>query len=117
MGSFGGLYAILIAVIDPVVESTSGVMVAQAILNFVMKMSLNELWSQINMLQLIVILPIINLSFPEIVLKFCEKLTVITSFEIIDPSILTNGIFGEESFSEILHEPLTERYALLKFED
>jgi hypothetical protein len=64
-----------------------------------------------------VILPIINLSFPEITMIFCESLTVITAFEIVDPSILTNGLFGEESFSDAFHEPINKRFSAIKFED
>lgn len=63
------------------------------VLNLLFSMSLDLLWSMINALQIIVFLPLFNVSFTAIVTTLSNALIVITNFTVIPYEFLNDFFF------------------------
>lgn len=80
-----------------------------------MASSLQQLWGTLNILQLMLHTPLLNIQLTEMVFTFCAGMVQIVNFQIFSAEPLTNLIFGEKNFAPEALTPLNERFDLLGY--
>ena len=72
--------------------SSFGLLAGNAILNMILKGSLQHVWSLINTLQVIIFAPLINIQFPGNAFMFFEKMFQVAIFEVLPSKQLLSDI-------------------------
>ncbi len=93
---------------EAMVFTMSSIMSSNFVINILMSSSLQELWGQLNVLQLVLFTPLLNLLLPMNVQVLCGALISITTFDILDSQSITNYIFGADNFNPDSLTPLSE---------
>jgi hypothetical protein len=57
------------------------------------------LWGTINIMQLVLHIPLINVILPDSAYLLCASLLSLMNFELYDPSDLNNYILGDDSLT------------------
>ncbi len=74
-------------------------MSANFAINLVMSTSLQKMWGNLNVLQLVVATPMLQVNLPTNVYALCEALLSVTQFQLFDSTSLTNWVFGTDKFA------------------
>jgi hypothetical protein len=69
------------------------------ILSIVLNASLGMLWTLMNALQIIVHIPLINVSFPQNALKISLYFMAVANFDIVPHEMINNMLFNFDSFA------------------
>ncbi len=91
------------------------IMTANFVINVMMASSLQQLWGTLNILQLILHTPLLQIQISKFVFDFCSGLVSIANFQIFSAEPLTNIIFGKDSFSPDSMDPINDRFNLLGY--
>ena len=75
--------------------SSFGLLAGNAILNMILKGSLQHVWSLINTLQVIIFAPLINIQFPGNAFMFFEKMFQVAIFEVLPSKQLLSDILPD----------------------
>ena len=67
-------------------------------------------------MQILVLIPITQVEFPESALKLISILIKICNFEIVDSENITDFVFGNTNFNKEMLTPLSSKYNLVKKE-
>ncbi len=67
------------------------------------------MWGNLNVLQLVVATPLLQVNLPQNVFTLCEALLSVTQFQLFDSTSITDKIFGSKNFAPKTLEPLNER--------
>jgi hypothetical protein len=90
-------------------------MTANFVINVLMASSMQQLWGTLNILQLILHTPLLQIQLTNLVYDFCGGLVQIVNFQIITAAPLTSIIFGKDNFSPEAINPLNDRFNLLGY--
>ena len=94
----------------------SSVLTGSVVLNILMASSMNELWGQMNILQMIIAIPLMEVDMPENSLQLWSGIIEFATFDVLPSADITNFIFGEEAFSPETLEPLNQKFMLLAYD-
>ena len=98
---------------DGMIQTTSsavtGVITFSFFTNIIMAVSLQQLWSMINVMQLLLATPLINILFSPNVYNFCDSLLRVMNFDIYDTDQVNQYLFGDQLHSETLEIEEEER--------
>ena len=93
----------------------TGIMTSNFVLNILIAQSMQKLWSQLNILKLIVHTPLLQIVLPPNTNTLFGVLISVCSFDFLQSEAITDGIFGRENFSEVSLEPFNERLSILSY--
>lgn len=80
--------------LGPASSTVNTIMYSNLAVNLVMSASLQMLWSMINVMQLIVKMPLLNITFPQNAATFYTFINEISSFNLIPTDKLDSAIFN-----------------------
>ena len=89
-----GASAMLMSSAGPAKSTMSTMMYGNLAVNLVMSASLQMLWGMINVMQLIVKMPLLNITFPQNAATFYTFISDIASFDLIPTEKIDNMIFN-----------------------
>jgi hypothetical protein len=84
-------------------------MTGNSVYNIFMSDTLQMMWGEISILQLLLHIPLLNLVLPPNSAVLCGVLIEVTSFDWFDAEKMTDWVFGSDSFSPSTLEPQSLR--------
>ena len=94
----------------------TSILTGSIFINFLLATSLNELWGQLNILQMVITIPLLQIEMPQNSLVFWSAIIQFAMFDLLDGGALTDAILGDEAFGEATGEARDEKFNLLTFD-